>query len=141
MTLRFMFNYFLYCYFTVLSFEIQVSNRYKLNKKYSKLVEKLEKDPENISLRTSVSKARVSQISKNVHVCLRKMLKLHPMRWAKTKFIGNWTTISCHLHGVLIGDIMLNLTLKQKFSRGMQCHNVVSDLTDALNKMLNSNFR
>ncbi|KAK3094787.1 hypothetical protein FSP39_006217 [Pinctada imbricata] len=49
----------------VLSFEIQVSNRYKLNKKFSKLAEKLEKDPDNITLRTSVAKAKISAESEN----------------------------------------------------------------------------
>ncbi|KAK3095936.1 hypothetical protein FSP39_021047 [Pinctada imbricata] len=42
----------------VLSFEVQVANRYKLYEKYIKLLDTLSKDPDNISLRNKVAKAK-----------------------------------------------------------------------------------
>lgn len=44
---------------SVISFALCVANRYKLNKKYVKLQQKLDADSENILLRTQVAHAKV----------------------------------------------------------------------------------
>ena len=44
---------------SVISFALCVANRYKLSKKYVKLQQKLDADPENILLRTQVAHAKV----------------------------------------------------------------------------------
>ncbi|OWF52185.1 Inositol 1,4,5-trisphosphate receptor type 3 [Mizuhopecten yessoensis] len=49
----------------VISFEICVANRYKLNKKYRKLCSKLNEDPENLSLRTNTTQAQLAAYSEN----------------------------------------------------------------------------
>lgn len=46
-------------YFAVISFKIEVANRYKLNKSLKKLATKLAEEPGNIPLRNQVSKAKV----------------------------------------------------------------------------------
>ncbi|XP_048744986.2 inositol 1,4,5-trisphosphate receptor type 2-like isoform X4 [Ostrea edulis] len=49
----------------VISFKIEVANRYKLNKSYRKLQAKLAEEPENIPLRNSVSKAKLAAEAEN----------------------------------------------------------------------------
>ncbi|XP_033761182.1 inositol 1,4,5-trisphosphate receptor type 3-like isoform X6 [Pecten maximus] len=49
----------------VISFEICVANRYKLNKKYRKLCSKLNEDPENLSLRTNTTQAQLAAQAEN----------------------------------------------------------------------------
>jgi inositol 1,4,5-triphosphate receptor type 1 len=48
--------------FVVISFEICVANRYKLNKKYRKLLAKSEEDPDNLGLKTQASQAQVCRV-------------------------------------------------------------------------------
>ncbi|XP_062567417.1 inositol 1,4,5-trisphosphate receptor type 3-like isoform X1 [Saccostrea cucullata] len=49
----------------VISFNIEVANRYKLNKSYRKLQAKLAEEPGNIPLRNSVSKAKLAAEAEN----------------------------------------------------------------------------
>ncbi|XP_067668084.1 inositol 1,4,5-trisphosphate-gated calcium channel ITPR2-like [Haliotis asinina] len=44
----------------IVSFEVCVANRYKLNKKYRKLQSKSDEDPENLSLKNSVAQAKIA---------------------------------------------------------------------------------
>lgn len=48
-------------FFAVISFKIEVANRYKLNKSLKKLATKLAEEPGNIPLRNQVSKAKVRE--------------------------------------------------------------------------------
>ena len=45
--------------FSVITFEICVANRYKLNKKFRKLQEKTFEDPNNLALRSQLHTAQV----------------------------------------------------------------------------------
>ncbi|XP_061178320.1 inositol 1,4,5-trisphosphate receptor type 2-like [Saccostrea echinata] len=49
----------------VISFNLEVANRYKLNKQLRKLQAKLAEDPENISLRNTVSRAKLAAEAEN----------------------------------------------------------------------------
>lgn len=51
-------------FLSVISFHLEVANRYKLNKKLRKIQAKLGDDPENISMRNAVSRAKVSRTAK-----------------------------------------------------------------------------
>lgn len=51
-------------FWSVISFHLEVANRYKLNKKLRKIQAKLGDDPENISMRNAVSRAKVSRTAK-----------------------------------------------------------------------------
>ena len=46
--------------FLVIAFEICIQNRYKLNKKYRKLLTASKRDLENVELKAALSKAKVS---------------------------------------------------------------------------------
>lgn len=45
-------------YITVVVFEIFIQNRYKLNKRYRKLLEAVKRDPENHELQAELAKAK-----------------------------------------------------------------------------------
>ena len=53
----------LYFFFIVISFRICVANRYKLDKKYRKLLKKSESHSDDLTMKTQASSAQVSNIN------------------------------------------------------------------------------
>lgn len=66
----------LHFFFAVISFKIEVANRYKLNKSLKKLATKLAEEPGNIPLRNQVSKAKVREF----FICYHIPQQLPPQR-------------------------------------------------------------